>query len=171
MTTIMLSTAALQQQHQLLNLARNKLIICASMESRKKQSDLRKLVAHANLYDKVSATIIINNNIIKEQYLREKQNQQVFTPYDSDSNEDDESDSDKDWESASDTDSESDSEYDYDYNNEFGNEIESMSTPRDYNNDELLDINLLPTVSHTEVFNRHIKMPDFSPVKSKYISA
>ncbi|CAB4254985.1 hypothetical protein, no similarity [Maudiozyma barnettii] len=154
----MLSQNNLQQQHQLMNLARNKLVTCVNMESQSKQYDLRKLVAHANLYDKLSSNIVLNNNLIKEQYLRDQQQQELQKQHqhieqvyvsdsDSDSNSESDSDSDSDWDSVSESDSDSDFEYEYD----FGEQIDNV--PRHC---KIEDLSLMPSVSHKEYASMHL---------------
>ena len=154
----MLSQEALQKQHQLMNLARNKLVNCVNLESHNKQYELRKLVGHANLYDKLSVSIITNNNLIKQQYLEQVEQQQekvqkqqkshlVQCTYNNSGNDSDSdwqslSDSDSDWDSLSDSDSDSDYEYEYD----FGEDIDNV--PRHYKIDN--ELSLLPSVSHKE---------------------
>ncbi|SMN20863.1 hypothetical protein, no similarity [Maudiozyma saulgeensis] len=151
----MLNQITLQKQHQLMNLARNKLVTCVNMESQSKQYDLRKLVAHANLYDKLSASIVLNNNLIKEQYLNEQQKQENYikqvyisdSETDSNSDLDSDSDSDSDWDSISESDSDSDFEYEYD----FGEQIDNV--PRHC---KISDLSLMPSVSHKEYASIHL---------------
>lgn len=155
----MLSQEALQKQHQLMNLARNKLVNCVNMETQNKQYELRKLVGHANLYDKLSVSIITNNNLIKQQYLQQVEkkqqrpqprliqctygsNSRISSNDDADNEWQSLSDSDSDWDSLSDSDSDSDYEYEYD----FGEDIDNV--PRHCKIDQ--DLSLLPSVSHKE---------------------
>ena len=145
-----------------MNLARNKLVNCVNMETQNKQYELRKLVGHANLYDKLSVSIITNNNLIKQQYLEQVEQQQqqqqqqkshlIQLTYSSQSKNNSDNDSDSDWQSLSDSDSdwdslsESDSDSDYEYEYDFGEDIDNV--PRHYKIDN--DLPLLPSVSHKE---------------------
>ena len=162
----MLSQIALQKQHQLLNSARNKLMGCVNMEQQSKQYDLRKLVAHANLYDKLSSSIVLNNNMVREQYLQSQQQQQLQAPI---LHEEADSDSDSDWDSLSDSDSDAetdtDSEYEYEYDCVFN---DAASIPRSYSKLEHehshvpmdMEMQLSPSVSHREYTSLHIDSPE-----------
>ena len=172
----MLSPIALQKQHQLLNSARNKLMGCVNMEQHSKQYDLRKLVAHANLYDKLSSSIVLNNNMVREQYLQQQSQSQLQQQQSQLQlhHEDYESDSDSDWDSLSDSDSDADtdtdSEYEYEYDCVYGDDADTASIPRSYaklqreasNAGPLamdMEMQLSPTVSHREYTTMHIDAP------------